>query len=65
MQIGDLVWSRYLDQCMGIVLDVVSDETDVEPCYRVKWWWNNILGENTFESREYESHLDTVEEKCK
>ena len=65
MQVGDLVWARWQDKCIGIVLDVVSDETDVEPCYRIKWWWYTIIGESTFESREYESALLTVEEKCK
>ena len=59
MQIGDLVWARWAEQCMGVVIDVIFDETDVEFSYRIKWCWNG-----THESREYLEDLITKEEKC-
>ena len=60
MQIGDLVWARWAEQCMGIVIGYTFDETEVEYSYRIKWFWNA-----TYESLEYEEDLITVEEKCK
>ena len=59
MQVGDLVWARWADKCMGVVIDIIFDETDVEYSYRVKWFWSR-----TFESREYIEDLITKEEKC-
>ena len=65
MQVGDLVWARWQDDCFGIVIDVTFDEMEVEFSYRVKWWWlphHPYTG--TFESREYEEDLVTKEKKC-
>ena len=59
MQIGDLVWARWEKDCMGIVLDVVFDETDIEFSYRIKW-----VFQYPYESREYIEDLITKEEKC-
>ncbi len=59
MQIGNLVWARWAEQCMGIVIAIDFDEIEVEYSYRIKWVWNG-----TYESLEYEEDLITVEEKC-
>ncbi len=59
MQIGDLVWARWAEQCMGIVIAIDFDEENVEFSYRIKWVWNG-----TYESLEYIEDLITKEEKC-
>lgn len=65
MKVGDLVWARWFDDCMGIVLDVVFDDVNVEFSYRIKWWWlPNSCNKGTFESREYIEDLMTKEERC-
>jgi hypothetical protein len=63
MKVGDLVWSRWQEDCIGIIIDVLYDDKGMEFSYRVKWWWTNCnrLGE----SREYGEDLVTKEEKCK
>ena len=58
MQIGDLVWARWAEQCMGIVIGYTFDEINVEYCYRIKWFWRS------YESQEYIEDLLTKEEKC-
>ena len=59
MQIGDLVWARWAEQCIGIVIGIIFDETEVEYSYRIKW-----LFQSPYESREYIEDLVTKEEKC-
>ena len=63
MQIGDLVWARWHDGCMGIVIDILFDDVSVEYSYRIKWWWFEHI-KDSFESREYIEDLVTKEEKC-
>ena len=63
MQIGDLVWARWQDNCMGIVIGYTFDEVNVEYCYRIKWWWRGAM-KGTYESQEYIEDLITKEEKC-
>ena len=63
MQIGDLVWARWVDDCIGIVIDTVVDEINVEHLYRVKWWGLGY-GTCTHETLEYIEDLVTKEEKC-
>tara|TARA_B100000282_G_scaffold256932_1_gene203554 strand:- start:314 stop:520 length:207 start_codon:yes stop_codon:yes gene_type:complete len=63
MRVGDLVWARWHDGCMGIVIDITFDDVNIEYSYRVKWWWH-IHTKGTFESREYIEDLVTKEEKC-
>ena len=60
MQIGDLVWARWAEHCIGVVIGYTFDETEVECSYRIKWFWNGT----TSDSLEYEEDLITVEEKC-
>ena len=62
MQVGDLVWARWQEDCIGIIIDVLYDDKEMEFSYRVKWWWTNCnrLGE----SREYREDLVSKEEKC-
>ena len=62
MQIGDLVWARWQEDCMGIIIDITFDELDMAFAYRVKWWWT--AWDSVHESREYEEDLVTKEEKC-
>ena len=59
MQVGDLVWARWEDNCFGIIVDVTFDDRDMAWAYRVKWWWVNGI----HESREYIEDLVTKEEK--
>ena len=59
MKVGDLVWARWAEQCIGIVIDIIFDETEVEYSYRIKW-----LFQSPYESREYIEDLITKEEKC-
>ena len=63
MQIGDLVWARWVDDCIGIVIDTVFDDKNVEHLYRVKWWGLGY-GTSTHETLEYIEDLVTKEEKC-
>ncbi len=63
MQIGDLVWARWQDNCFGIVIGYTFDEVNVEYCYRIKWWWKGTAN-TTSETREYIEDLITKEEKC-
>ena len=63
MQVGDLVWARWLDNCFGIVIDVVFETADIEPCYRIKWWWTGY-DHGTHITLEYIEDLVTKEEKC-
>ena len=42
MQIGDLVWARWAERCMGIVIGYTFDEVNVEYCYRIRWFWNGF-----------------------
>ena len=63
MRVGDLVWARWQEDCMGIIIDIIFDETDVEYSYRVKWWGLGF-GTCTHETREYIEDLVTKEEKC-
>lgn len=62
MQVGDLVWARWQEDCMGIIIDITFDELDMAYAYRVKWWW--ATWDSVHESREYEEDLVTKEEKC-
>ncbi len=59
MRVGDLVWARWAEQCIGIVIGIIFDETEVEYSYRIKW-----LFQSPYESREYIEDLVTKEEKC-
>ena len=59
MRVGDLVWARWANNCMGVVIDVIFDEIDIEYSYRIKW-----VFQQTYESREYIEDLITKEEKC-
>ena len=59
MRVGDLVWARWQEDYMGIIIDIIFDETDVEYSYRVKW-----VFQQPYESREYIEDLVTKEEKC-
>ena len=59
MKVGDLVWARWAEQCIGIVIDIIFDETEVEYSYRIKW-----LFQSPYESRECIEDLITKEEKC-
>jgi len=63
MQVGDLVWARWQENCFGIIIGQTFSEVHNEYLYRVKWWWTdyNRLGE----SLEYEEDLVSKEEKCK
>ncbi len=63
MQIGDLVWARWQDNCFGIVIGYTFDEVNVEYCYRIKWWGLGF-GTCTHETQEYIEDLITKEEKC-
>ena len=63
MQVGDLVWARWADDCIGIVIDTMSDGINVEHLYRVKWWGLGY-GTCTHETLEYIEDLVTKEEKC-
>ena len=63
MQVGDLVWARWADDCIGIVIDTMFDENNVEHLYRVKWWGLGY-GTCTHETLEYIEDLVTKEEKC-
>ena len=63
MQIGDLVWARWADDCIGIVIGTMLDEINVEHLYRVKWWGLGY-GTSTHETLEYIEDLVTKEEKC-
>ena len=63
MQIGDLVWARWQDDCYGIVIGYTFDEINVEYLYRIKWWLTGTI-KRTFESQEYIEDLVTKEEKC-
>ena len=63
MQIGDLVWARWEDNCFGIVVGHTFDEKNVEYLYRIKWWWTGTF-QGTRESHEYIEDLVTKEEKC-
>ena len=59
MRVGDLVWARWADNCMGVVIDIIFDETDIEYSYRIKW-----VFQYPYESREYIEDLITMGEKC-
>ena len=63
MQIGDLVWAKWQDNCMGIVVGYTFDEVNVEYCYRIKWFWNGFVN-GTYETQENIEDLLTKEEKC-
>jgi hypothetical protein len=61
MQIGDLVWARWAEQCMGIVVKIDFEDNIGLTYYRIRWFLDN--GE--IETVEFEDDLVTVEEKCK
>ena len=63
MQIGDLVWARWADDCIGIVIDTVFDEINVEHLYRIRWWGISY-DSGLHETLEYIEDLVTKEEKC-
>ena len=63
MQIGDLVWARWQDDCYGIVIGYAFDQINMEYLYRIKWWLTGTIM-RTFESQEYIEDLVTKEEKC-
>ena len=47
MQIGDLVWARWQDDCYGIVIGYTFDEINVEYLYRIKWWLTGYVNGHT------------------
>ena len=59
MQIGDLVWSRWETNAMGVIVKVSVEDNTGQVCYRVRWFdsWSRW-------TLEFEEDLATKEEKC-
>ena len=62
MRVGDLVWARWAEQCMGIVVKIDFEDNVGYPYYRIRWFFDNG---GTNETVEFEDDLLTKEEKCK
>ena len=60
MKVGSLVRAKWLDQSLGIVIDVVFDEYEVAYSYRVKWFVSVNDQTSPHETREYAEDLVLV-----